>query len=630
MDELAAPQNVLERSCAFVDQISRVSGQIQLLGLQLSQLVNEYVLSETPAGQRRFVGDELAMALDLSPRQGQALVLDAQILCSFPAMTEQVASGRWSLKHAWAALDGIAGSGLTPGQEAEALAMVAGQGQARTPWQVRKAVAAAALVLNPEAAAARHEKAKQDRCVYVGQYEQGIGMFTACGTPSAVHSLMTAIDCQLGPTGPEDDRSLAQRRFDLLTDLVCGRAEPGQWQAYVLMTLETLTGASDAPAEIPGLGLISAQEARELAGNAALRRVVVDEHGELVNVDSVVHQPPADDVEAPEPSAMAERLWTRQAEPADLDEDHRAPQHTHAGADAAVAAGAVPDEADRAWAAAQADAAHAAAETEAAYQVLLLSPSAFEAAVRDLLRTELAAVGVDLDTQLAHTAALATAGLRPPTEYPAFSGLIVEVDPDPFTPTSHSTGCGWDRPAPGPPWRPRQGPPDQPPTPGDLGWEHDTTNYRSYATTLPQTRYEREPGPDPNLLRPPPPPAWTATAMTAALTQMLTAKISAAPGPSSSYALPPRMARHVKTRDATCTFPGCPKLAQTCQNDHITPWPQGPTCVSNVASDCTHHHQGKTERFFTVTRDPGGTLHWTVTRTGYTVSRGPRPLLRGW
>jgi hypothetical protein len=35
-------------------------------------------------------------------------------------------------------------------------------------------------------------------------------------------------------------------------------------------------------------------------------------------------------------------------------------------------------------------------------------------------------------------------------------------------------------------------------------------------------------------------------------------------------------------------------------------------------------------RFFTVTRDADGTLHWTITRTRHTLSRAPRPLLRGW
>ena len=57
----------------------------------------------------------------------------------------------------------------------------------------------------------------------------------------------------------------------MLSDLVCGRQVPGKWQALVVVSFQTLTGASEEPGEIPGLGLISAAEARELASHATLR-----------------------------------------------------------------------------------------------------------------------------------------------------------------------------------------------------------------------------------------------------------------------------------------------------------------------------------------------------------------------
>ena len=80
--------------------------------------------------------------------------------------------------------------------------------------------------------------------------------------------------------------------------------------------------------------------------------------------------------------------------------------------------------------------------------------------------------------------------------------------------------------------------------------------------------------------------------------------------------------------DLTCTFPGCPRLAQHCQNDHLTPWPTGPSAPHNTSSECTHHHQAKHD-YFTVTRLPDGTLRWT-TPTGHHTDRPPRPFLRGW
>ncbi|MCU1594572.1 MAG: protein of unknown function endonuclease [Frankiales bacterium] len=75
-------------------------------------------------------------------------------------------------------------------------------------------------------------------------------------------------------------------------------------------------------------------------------------------------------------------------------------------------------------------------------------------------------------------------------------------------------------------------------------------------------------------------------------------------------------------------FPGCRLLAQICQNDHVDPWPLGKTEEANIDSKCVHHHQSKTEKYFTVHKDECG-VHWT-TPAGRTYTRPPRPLLRGW
>jgi hypothetical protein len=113
-----------------------------------------------------------------------------------------------------------------------------------------------------------------------------------------------------------------------------------------------------------------------------------------------------------------------------------------------------------------------------------------------------------------------------------------------------------------------------------------------------------------------------------ALNRLSTRPVDPRPLDSTAYALPPRLARHVKARDITCTFPGCQRLAQTCQNDHILPWPLGASTAHNIRSECTHHHQAK-HTCFTVTALPNGGLTWT-TLTGHSITRYPRPFLRGW
>ena len=166
-----------------------------------------------------------------------------------------------------------------------------------------------------------------------------------------------------------------------------------------------------------------------------------------------------------------------------------------------------------------------------------------------------------------------------------------------------------------------------PPTFSDRDW-HDTTADRDPDDSRrPRPDYRREPhtpgGPPPR-----PASAWTLTGLTRARSTILTTPVDQRPLDSNSYGLPPRLARHVKTRDQTCTFPGCLRLAQACQNDHVTPYPHGPTSEHNIASECTHHHQAK-HAIFTVRRDNTGTMHWT-TPSGLTVTRPARPLLRGW
>jgi hypothetical protein len=63
-------------------------------------------------------------------------------------------------------------------------------------------------------------------------------------------------------------------------------------------------------------------------------------------------------------------------------------------------------------------------------------------------------------------------------------------------------------------------------------------------------------------------PSWTLPGLRRALTRLTTTPVDPGPLHSTAYALPPRLARHIKARDITCTFPGVRhRLAQTCQND---------------------------------------------------------------
>ncbi len=322
---------------------------------------------------------------------------------------------------------------------------------------------------------------------------------------------MASIDAQLGPTEPEETRTLAQRRFDLLSDLVCGRANPAEhWQALVVLSFETLTGASDTPGEIPGMGPISAAEARELAANATLRRAVVNVGGELISIDTTVHRPPAPKAAGaaaiPKPEAapcpapvVAERLMTRQVEPAEFDEDLLAPEclDTDEGLLDLL-------ETDRVWLAAQRGLTEPGFERAqcAVEETFLHRWCPLHEALLDVLdRSRSTPLPPAVRCQV----------------YEPYANLLVEVerdagpDPDvhrwqrpprPRTPASPTNRPGPPETAPPPtaPPVPLQLSSDIPPKAGDLAWAEDTIDWDALIAGTPRSRYVREPGPDPTLV----------------------------------------------------------------------------------------------------------------------------------
>jgi hypothetical protein len=90
------------------------------------------------------------------------------------------------------------------------------------------------------------------------------------------------------------------------------------------------------------------------------------------------------------------------------------------------------------------------------------------------------------------------------------------------------------------------------------------------------------------------------------------------------------IARHVRAASPTCSFYDCPRLARFCDLDHDTPWPRGPTSVSNLDPKCRRHHNAKTfgvvQTRLTVGPGTGPrTVRWTLP-AGIEVTTSPEPL----
>ncbi|WP_344252707.1 HNH endonuclease signature motif containing protein, partial [Pseudonocardia hydrocarbonoxydans] len=180
-----------------------------------------------------------------------------------------------------------------------------GQTWAQLDAALRRAITA----IDPEGAADRHRAAKNERRVDVFAQDDGMATLWARMTaPDAAASFEWLTRLARG-MGADDDRSLDQRRADLLAAALTGKlvirdptadpvmaapVTPGKPLITVLVPYSALTGADDAPGEITGYGPIPAQLARDIAADAVWKRLLVDPvSGAVLDHGRATYRPPA-------------------------------------------------------------------------------------------------------------------------------------------------------------------------------------------------------------------------------------------------------------------------------------------------------------------------------------------------
>ncbi|MEO3751823.1 DUF222 domain-containing protein [Streptomyces sp. B6B3] len=171
----------------------------------------------------------------------------------------------------------------------------------------RKALHRAVLKADPDGAAERHERAREERRVVRTPVEDGMAWWRVLLPAEDAARLDVAVDVHAEAIKVEDDpRSVDQRRADALVALVTGSAVPfdgtapaGRTSAVVQVTVpyDTLIGASDDPAELKGYGPITAGQARALAtepGSVWRRLLTEPTTGRLVKTDPTSYRPTAE------------------------------------------------------------------------------------------------------------------------------------------------------------------------------------------------------------------------------------------------------------------------------------------------------------------------------------------------
>lgn len=222
----------------------------------------------------------------------EALDLSIRLPDTLAALTE----ARITLGAARAISDETASLGAEESRAVERKVLPEAAGQ--TPAQVRAAAKKAALQADPDAAAEREKKVRETRRVEHSPARDGMSWLSAwlpAETATAVFGVLD--EYARAAACAEDDRSIDERRADVLADLILnprlGHNSEVKVHLHVVVSAASLLGLTDEPAELAGYGPISADLARDLAADATWSRILTDPAGEVIEAGGTQYRPSA-------------------------------------------------------------------------------------------------------------------------------------------------------------------------------------------------------------------------------------------------------------------------------------------------------------------------------------------------
>ncbi len=272
--------------------VGRGRAWLDALGVRLmDQLAGLRSPTEPGRDVIRDTGDEIAAELALSPTAGARQIDEAVTLASrLPGTVDALEAGRIDLGRAKAVAEVTAG--LSDEQATQVEAIVLAKGRRDSHAYFRRGLRRAVVKVDPDGAERRRRSARRDRDVRIDtRGEDGMAGLTARLPAADALAAFDHIDHlarQLRSGNPDPDgdpgepvdpvQSLAQRRADVLLDLILGRRRhhPARTSVNVTVAASTLAGADEQPGHLHGYGTITAAHARELAEHATWRRILFD------------------------------------------------------------------------------------------------------------------------------------------------------------------------------------------------------------------------------------------------------------------------------------------------------------------------------------------------------------------
>ncbi|RAS66076.1 uncharacterized protein DUF222 [Lentzea atacamensis] len=255
----------------------------------------EFFDAEIAAGMRwtsRWTTDQITLALDLATK--------------LPRTLDALEKGDIDLYKARVVHDKTVPLSSELAAEAEELVLAKAEG--KTGAQLRQLTSRVVMRVDPDGHQDRAELRKAQRCTGLSVTpEDGMAQFWAYLPAARATACYERVDTiARGLQTPADPRTLDQIRADVVADLLL--ATPDKTSAvkvelYVTVSAATLLGLSEQPGELAGYGPISADLARELAGDATWRRLLTDPTtGEALEFGTSTYRPPA---------KLRRFVWTR-------------------------------------------------------------------------------------------------------------------------------------------------------------------------------------------------------------------------------------------------------------------------------------------------------------------------------
>src|SRR6059058_3461020 len=192
-------------------------------GLQ-QQVLAEVSLGDT--SEDKWIKEEVACALRLAPQTAGARLKNAEQLCTrLPATLGLLLDGRISELQARAVTEAsyVLPDDRLAGYEERVLQRAPEQ----TLQQLRDVVRRAQHRLDPAGAEQRKRRAVADRSVRVTDAGDGMAWLTALLPAEHAHACLARIDAAARMAPREDERTLEQRRADVLVDAVLGGLSGG-------------------------------------------------------------------------------------------------------------------------------------------------------------------------------------------------------------------------------------------------------------------------------------------------------------------------------------------------------------------------------------------------------------------